>query len=185
MADPECNESDLDDGRDDGEWRSRYTLGAWIQISIELTYLCVLLIGCIILLWDAAAGELKDGIFQSTVFGVSLPAERVQWIALAMAGMIGGTVFDLKWLYHSVAKASWNRDRLLWRLIVPWNSAMVSLFTGFLLASGIVPFLRNETFDDIYTLLGCGFVFGYFSDNILAAMQNFAQKIFGTLKADD
>jgi hypothetical protein len=62
---------------------------------------------------------------------------------------------------------------------------MVALFTGFLFASGIIPFLKNETFDELYTLLGMGFVFGYFSDNILAAMYNLAQKVFGTLHSEE
>lgn len=98
---------------------------------------------------------------------------------------MGGTVFDLKWLYHSVAWGSWNQDRLLWRLIVPFNSATVSLFTGFLVASGVVPFLKGEAFDTPLPNLAFGFIFGYFSDNILAAMQNFAKKIFGTLGQSD
>ena len=68
---------------------------------------------------------------------------------------------------------------------MPFNSSIVSLFTGYLFASGAIPFLKNETFDDLYTLLGFGFIFGYFSDNILAAMQNLAQKIFGTLGSGD
>ena len=48
-------------------------------------------------------------------------------------------------------------------------------------ASGVIPFLKNEIFDEYYTLLGFGFVFGYFSDNILAALLNLAAKLFGTL----
>ena len=64
---------------------------------------------------------------------------------------------------------------------MPFNSAMVSLFTGFLFASGVVPFLKNESFENALTLLGFGFVFGYFSDNILAALHNVAKRVFGTL----
>lgn len=109
----------------------------------------------------------------------------LKWIALWVAGLLGGTVFALKWLYHSVAKGLWNQDRLLWRLIVPFNSATVSIFTGFLVSSGVVPLLKGEAFDTPLTNLAFGFIFGYFSDNILAALQNFAQKIFGTLGQSD
>ena len=70
---------------------------------------------------------------------------------------------------------------VLWRVIVPFNSAAVSTFTGFLFASGIIPFLKDESFENAFALLGFGFIFGYFSDNILASMQNLAQRIFGTL----
>ena len=40
----------------------------------------------------------------------------------------------------------------------------------------------HESFDNVLTLLGFGFVFGYFSDNILAALQNLARKVFGTVE---
>lgn len=125
--------------------------------------------------------ELKDNPFISSFLGLRINPEMLKWIALWIAGLLGGAVFALKWLYHSVAKAVWNCDRVLWRLIVPFNSATVSLFTGFLFSSGAVPFLKNEAFDKPLTTLAFGFIFGYFSDNILAALQNFAQKLFGTL----
>lgn len=185
MSEPENEVHDLDDGRAIGEWKSRYGASAWTQIVIELIYLCVILLFCIVILIDAVSGTQTEGVVRSDILNLDVNVEQAKWIALAIAGTIGGAVFDLKWHYHSVAKGMWNRDRVLWRLIVPWNSAMVSLFTGFLLTSGIIPFLKNESFDDIFTLLGCGFVFGYFSDNILAALQNLAQKIFGTLDSDD
>jgi len=185
MPETEAEVHDLDDGREVGEWTSRYGRSAWVQITIELIYLCLILLFCILVLLDAVSGKQTEGIVRSDLLDLNVSSDQAKWVALALAGTIGGTVFDLKWHYHSVAKGMWNRDRVLWRLIVPWNSAMVSLFTGFLLASGIIPFLKNESFDDIFTLLGCGFVFGYFSDNILAALQNLAQKIFGTLDSDD
>jgi len=178
---------ELDDGRDVGDWQSRFDCSAWVQIGLELSYLIVLLIICVGILIDGASGVFtEDGLtlVKSRFVDSELSLATARWIALAVTGMIGGIVFDLKWLYHSVGHGVWNRDRVLWRLIVPFNSAMVSLFTGFLFASGVIPFLRNEEFSNIYTLLGFGFLFGYFSDNILAAMQNVAQKLFGTLGGD-
>ncbi|MDP2698699.1 hypothetical protein [Thalassospira sp.] len=180
---------ELDDGRKVGEWKTRFCAAAWVQISIELIYLITLLCLGIAVLVDGALWSEPSGIDQaefivSNLTGLRLSVDGANWVALAIAGMIGGIVFDLKWLYHSVGRGIWNQDRILWRLIVPFNSAMVSLFTGYLFASGVVPFLRNEDFREVYTLLGFGFVFGYFSDNILASMQKIAQKIFGTLSSD-
>lgn len=185
MAESEEDHSDLDDGRDVGEWASRYPAGAWLQIVPEFLLLTVYLVLPSFFLLEAVIeppeGSARVGYVYSTLLGVYVSAANAKWIALALAGFIGGAVFDLKWLYHSVAKGIWNRDRCLWRVIVPFNSAMVSLFTGFLFASGIVPFLKDESFENVLTLLGFGFVFGYFSDNILAALQNLARKVFGTL----
>ncbi len=176
---------DYDDGRTDGDWKTRFNLWAWLQITLEFSLLFAYLGAANYLLIEAITEvpkeNVREGFVYSSFFDLYVAEEKAKWIALALSGFIGGTVFDLKWMYHSVAKGIWNVDRCLWRVIVPFNSAMVSLFTGFLFASGAIPFLRNESFEDYFMLLGFGFIFGYFSDNILAALQNIAKKVFGTL----
>jgi len=176
---------ELNDGRDVGSWRSRFCRAAWFQIAVELIYLVLLLGFGSLTLLDAAIAQStaneRANLYASPLFGLQVHSDAIKWIALWVAGLLGGTVFALKWLYHSVAKGLWNRDRVLWRLIVPFNSATVSIFTGFLFSSGAVPFLKNEALDTPLMTLAFGFIFGYFSDNILAALQNLAQKIFGTL----
>ncbi|SEK32781.1 hypothetical protein SAMN05443999_101220 [Roseovarius azorensis] len=185
MADEDEDLPDYDDGRNTGEWNSRYQGRAWFQIIVEFLLLILYLMTASYFLIEAVIEKpeenTREGFIYSSLFGVHVAEDKAKWVALALAGFVGGTVFDLKWMYHSVAKGIWNVDRCLWRIIVPLNSAMVSLFTGFLLTSGVIPFLRNESFDDYYVLLGFGFVFGYFSDNILAALQNLAKNVFGTL----
>ena len=186
MSKNHCNEDDLGDGRKGGEWRTRYSPTAWTQILLELFFLAILLSFAAILLIDGITMQSQDnneeGYIYSGIINVHILDGAVKWIMLALAGFIGGIVFDLKWLYHSVAKGIWNRDRVLWRVIVPFNSSIVSLFTGFIIISEIIPFLDSRAFDNIYAILGFGFIFGYFSDNILAALQNFARRIFGTLE---
>ncbi|MGR3571645.1 hypothetical protein [Brevirhabdus sp.] len=185
MAEEDEELPDYDDGRDTGDWKSRYQRRAWCQIAAEFlllfSYLIVANYFLIEAVTEKSAEFTKEGFIYNSLFGVYVAEEEAKWIALALAGFVGGAVFDLKWMYHSVAKGIWNIDRCLWRIIVPFNSSMVSLFTGLLFASGSIPFLKNESFDDYYVLLGFGFVFGYFSDNILAALQNLAKKTFGTL----
>jgi len=185
MADKDEELPDYDDGRIPGDWKSRYQRRAWLQIILEFLLLFFYLIIANYFLIEAITEKpvefTRKGFVYSSLFSVFVADEKAKWIALALAGFIGGAVFDLKWMYHSVAKGIWNIDRCLWRIIVPFNSAMVSLFTGFLFASGSIPFLKNESFDEYYVLLGFGFLFGYFSDNILAALQNLAKKAFGTL----
>lgn len=187
VAHPHSDE--LDDDRKIGHWQSRFCGAAWRQITVELIYLVVLLVLGSLALLDVALAPTQpsenSGHYISSILGISIKEHMLKWIALWVAGLLGGTVFALKWLYHSVAKGLWNQDRLLWRLIVPFNSATVSIFTGFLVSSGVVPLLKGEAFDTPLTNLAFGFIFGYFSDNILAALQNFAQKIFGTLGQSD
>ena len=109
-------ETELDDGRKPCDWRTRFGKGAWLQIVAELAYLVILMVLGLSILFDGAlwrvsvAGE--GGMYKSVLTGWEFKNSAVNWIALWTAGLIGGTVFDLKWLYHSVAKATWNQDRV-------------------------------------------------------------------------
>jgi hypothetical protein len=95
--------------------------------------------------------------------------------------MVGGSCFALKWLYHSVAKGLWNRDRILWRLIVPILSGAVAVFVSMLVASGILSLIDSKFFSNFYGVAGVGWLIGYFSDNVLASLQKLAHKWFGTV----
>jgi hypothetical protein len=163
-----------------------------------LTYLLSVLALCGWLLvaigYRAAAPEFglnNIPIEQSLPFGLSYPRDRqfVIWLSVALSGVVGGTSFALKWLYHSVAKDAWNHDRIVWRLVVPILSGVFSVFVGFMVASGIVPFLNTNAFDHFYKSLGVGFFIGYFSDNVLAKLQRLANQWFGLaggkVKSDD
>ena len=116
-------------------------------------------------------------------FGIQYPRDRkfLIWLTVALSGSAGGTAFALKWLYHSVAKWTWNRDRVLWRIIVPILSGVFAVFVAFMVSAEIVPFLNSKSFDNFYRALGAGFLLGYFSDNVLAALQNLAVRWFGTV----
>lgn len=111
------------------------------------------------------------------------PRDRAFLLALttAISGVVGGTAFALKWLYHSVAKWLWNTDRILWRLIVPFLSGMLAFFVSAMITAGIVSVFNAAFFSNFYGALGGGFFIGYFSDNVLAALQNLAVKWFGTV----
>ena len=37
-----------------------------------------------------------------------------RYALLAGGGLLGGTVYGGKWLYHAVAKGLWHEDRKLW-----------------------------------------------------------------------
>ncbi|MCW0016061.1 hypothetical protein [Rhizobium sp. BT-226] len=179
---------DPDDGRDKGEWVSRYPLAAWFQIFVELIYLLVLLVALSsALLYIGVCitnADRKSSFVSMSLFALVVHREMLQWVIVTIAGGIGGVVFDLKWLYHSVARGLWTRDRGLWRLLVPMISAVVSVFLAFIIVSGLLPFFKSEAFRTTYFALGFGFIFGYFSDNVIAALQNFAQKNIGTTNTE-
>jgi len=180
----EAEESeDLLDGRDLGDWKTRWSREAWIQILCELAFLFLLLgTGLSIVFFCVIAGTTDDGKFLT--FGKD---DRLilLWIATAGSGLVGGCVFALKWHYHCVAKGNWNSDRFVWRITSPIISAVLAIFTAMIIRSEIIPLLKGKELDNFPTLISLGFIFGLFSDNLLASLQNFANKTFGTLKAKD
>lgn len=190
MAGPDKarEEPDLTDGRAQGDWRSRYDASAWVQIVAELVYLAVLLLVVSAAILYAGmcitATPRNQTTLQIPLLGITIHREILQWCLVVLSGMVGGIVFDLKWLYHSVAKQMWSRDRVLWRIIVPFVSGIVSVFLAFIVLSGLIPLIRTEAFRTTYFALGFGFLFGYFSDNVIAALQNFAKTYIGVTKQD-
>ena len=186
MTGEQPTSDDLTDGRRPGEWKTKYPPRAWCWIIIELCYLCVvLLVGAAALIYigiELSAATDRNCPTYVALLNTHVEQRVLRWMSVAFAGMLGGVVFDLKWLYHAVAKNIWHENRILWRLIVPVNSALVSLFFAFMITSGIVPLLDADAFSGVYFGLGFGFLFGYFSDNVIAALQRLAQRLFGTLE---
>jgi hypothetical protein len=123
----------------------------------------------------------KHGFVFDTLGPLPASMSLVAWASMTCAGACGGCTFSLKWLYHTVAKKRWHRDRLVWRIVVPVLSAMLAVFSGLMIVSGLVPFLARAPLMVPATAAGYGFFVGYFSDNVLAALQRLALHIFGTV----
>jgi len=174
----------LTDGRDEGAYATKYSAGAWTQIVVELTYLVGMLACALICLGLLA----KYTVFQEQsglIFSFLGPAERSKTLLLyatiALSGVCGGCSSALKWLYHSVAKQRWHRDRVIWRFTVPLLSGTLAVFTGLMIVSGLVPFLARSWLTSLTAAAAFGFFVGLFSDNLLAALEKVAFNIFGTM----
>jgi hypothetical protein len=174
----------LTDGRDEGAYATKYSASAWFQISVELFYL-VGALACAL----AGLGLLaKFAVFQEQsglVFSLLGPADRSKalqlYATIALSGVCGGCSSALKWLYHTVAKQRWHRDRLIWRFTVPLLSGTLAVFAGMMIVSGLVPFLARSWLTGLTTAAAFGFFVGLFSDNLLAALEKVAFNIFGTM----
>lgn len=184
QTDPHNTTDDLTDCRQPGDFATRYPSRAWIQIILELIYLIVILFivsGTLIVIGTGISIARTEKVV-SILYYYELPRDRqfLIWLTVALSGMVGGIAFALKWLYHSVAKYRWNQYRWLWRILVPTLSGVLAVFLGFMVVSGIVPFMNRNSFDNFLVALGFGFFVGYFSDNALAGLSKFANKTFGT-----
>jgi len=169
------------DDRKLGEWKTRYPSEARAAIRLE-AFLVWLFLAISILLILAVTTE-SVGLLALVK---SKPWLAVSPFVLAFAGgMLGGTLFTMKWLYHSVAKGLWNRDRRLWRVFTPFLSAGASLAIILLCASGALPFFGPELVKTNIGALGLSIVFGYFSDRAFSALERLAEDNLGWSKKKD
>jgi hypothetical protein len=98
------------------------------------------------------------------------------------SGVLGGTCFDIKWLYHSVAKQIWNADRLLWRLLTPVISGVLATAIVLLVVSGLLGLFDPAIVENYTATISISFLVGYFSDTALAKLAEVAETIFGATK---
>jgi len=162
------------DRRGIGEWETRYNDPlAKKAIRFEAIYLALVLLVCLvsILLIYLNQSYLNHKPIKIFLGGL-------------VGGVFGGTMFSIKWLYHSVAKWIWNIDRRLWRLFTPWLSGGLSLAFLLLIDSNLVSVFNKEALNSITTCVGLGFLIGYFSDNAAAKLSDLAYTLFGTTKGN-
>jgi len=174
--DPQFSPEDLTDGRTRGNWKTRFPdKQAKSQISKEAAYLIILLIVCFILLF-----LIICNVFQRP-FGFSESQSLIfnQYLGILVAGIIGGTLFDLKWLIHSVGKGSWNEDRKIWRYFTPITSGVLSIFVMLVMASGLFGLFNTAIIDNVPLTLSLAFLSGYFSDYVVGRLQDLFQHVMG------
>ena len=177
MADKEPGfaPADLTDARNRYEWNSRYPPGAWAQFIFEGFYILCLLAFIPVALFLFWRGEVQEWLGVSTGQEDTVARLAFAWLG----GMLGGTLFAGKWLYHTVAKGTWHRDRFLWRLLTPHLSAGLAFSLLLLVTSGLIGFLDTDYLRQPTVVVGLAILFGYFSDNATAALARLAESILG------
>jgi hypothetical protein len=168
-----------DDGRGVGNWQTRYPDPiAQSAIESETKYLLIHFAICPILLAFLHSGFLEHCTW------LNIESHRISSFTLLatswICGLFGGTLFSLKWLYHSVAKEIWNIDRKLWRLLTPYLSAGVAFVIWIVITSGLFGVFDSDKLRDVNLTMAMGFISGYFSDSAVAKLSEIAQGVFGT-----
>lgn len=172
---------DLTDGRNDYEWESKWPPDAWRGIRFEGVYLTILLITLpvtTVAIWRQVPRNWLGDI----------SSEEYDFLALRVysivGGILGGTLFSMKWLYHSVAHGRWHRDRRLWRFMTPMIAGGLAFAMLLLATADIVPLIDTEKLAEPQATLGVAFLVGYFSDNAIGALANFANSVLGERRQD-
>lgn len=164
------------DNRERGEWQSKYTdpvARRWIRI--ESVYLAILLIAApsaMLVLWLGYPQywlQLSDQKYRTLLL----------WGLAWIAGTFGGTLFDIKWLYRSVARQFWHLDRRPWRFFTPHISGGLAFIVIALISSGLVRVFDSHAIESPSLVIGVAFLAGYFADSTLAKLAEIADTLFG------
>jgi hypothetical protein len=174
---PDFAPAEPTDGREVGDWRSRYTDKiARRRIRAEAAYVLVSFVVCGGLILVIALDSPRD----------ALGLTPAQWATLSpfalavIGGALGGTLFSTKWLYHSVARGIWNADRWLWRFFTPFLAAGAAFTVVVLSAGKIIPLFGSELVRTKAGALGVSLLVGYFSDRTFSRLERLAEQQLGS-----
>lgn len=164
------------DHRKEGQWESRWCDAARKEIRFDAIYVGVVFVITILALFFTWRGTT----FNILAYDCNMcsAAKFNQYAFFFLGGLLGGTMFGVKYLYKVVARGYWNIDRRLWRIFSPFLSGGSALAIGGLLDSGMLGLSIKSSSMSFYFSLG--FISGYFADSALAKMQEIADTVFGS-----
>jgi hypothetical protein len=161
------------------DWQSKYPPEARRHIWLEGAYLAILLASVPLLSlllwletpkrWLGLTDQRYDPILK---YGLA-------WLG----GLLGGTLFSLKWLYHSVARQIWHVDRRPWRVFTPHISGGLAFAVVALVSSGIFRVFDRGATNSKSLVVSVAFLVGYFSDSAVAKLTEIAETLFGASRA--
>ena len=167
---------DLTDGREPFDWEPRYPKEARDQFRLEAAYVAGMLALVPLLLFVVWMGWPRSWLGLDEARYHVLTRYCYAWLG----GTLGGTLFDLKWLYHSVAKGLWHVDRRLWRILIPHISGGHAFAVIVLISSGILRIFDVAETSRPAVVIGVGFLVGYFSDSAIGKLNEIANTMFGS-----
>lgn len=163
-----------DDERKRFFWESRYPVEARKPIYWEAVYVVTIFIGSLVAILLTWRGDL----FALVGCEQCSPSTLRRYAYLFFSGVMGGSLFGLKYLYKVVARGWWNVDRRLWRLFSPWLAGGISFGFGALAGAGLFGFTMSATPGGA-SFVSLGFIAGYFADSASRKMQDIADTLFG------
>ncbi len=161
------------DEREQYEWKSRYSDKIVRRTQLcEAIYLILLVFVAFLIIYFNYVGIIENCF--------KIPDDKKlffsRMITCVACGLLGGTIFDMKWFYKSIAHGYWNIDRIYWRIFTP----IISLSFAFCLAN---IFSDNIIiYGNGFSAATLGFLTGYFSDEAVGKMAEVAKVLFNTSK---
>ena len=163
------------DEREQGEWKTRYEEKAIKMQIIEAIYLFLLVVISFTLMLLNFNGILCDIL--------NIPEESklvfCRMFYCVASGLLGGSIFDIKWFYKSISHGYWNADRMYWRFFTPIISLSFAFCLACIFEDNIIKFGSGFSASTI------GFLAGYFSDEAVGKMAEVAKVLFNTNNSSD
>jgi hypothetical protein len=169
---PDVGTLDPTDGREKYEWKSEYPEQAKSQIRRECWYIAIVLAASLILIFltwqDAFAHILSLSGDDAITFR--------KYSYYCFSGLLGGSVYGMKYLYRVVARGYWHEDRKPWRYLSPYIALAISFAFGALIDGRFVSV--NAQVQGA-AIIGIGFLVGYFADRAIGKLHDIADVLFG------
>ncbi len=169
------------DGRKQYDWESKYPECAQKEMKIEAIYIAIILIIAFSLLIFIVGG-LIDKVGNLIGLEAKKTASLEGVIIYFFSGLLGGTIFGLKYFYRVVSRGYWSQDRKYWRFFSPWISACVAFVVGCMVLSGYINATQTQSFA---AEICVGFITGYFADEAVGKMSEVATALFGSNSKTD
>lgn len=156
------------------EWKTKYQDGAWKYIRRESIYLGLLFVLALAVLVLHMSGVL----YSCHLAMVIDPTQPIDFDIFCrgayciIMGFLGGTIYDIKILYKSVASGKWHKDRLLWRIATPWVSMALTIVVAGVMAEEVFSSASG------FMSITIGFFAGYFSESAIGKLYSVAQVLF-------
>lgn len=169
------------DGRKQYDWESKYPECAQKEMKKEAIYIAIILIIAFSLLIFIVGG-LIDKVGNLIGLEAKKTASLEGVIIYFSSGLLGGTIFGLKYFYRVVSRGYWSQDRKYWRFFSPWISACVAFVVGCMVLSGYINATQTQSFA---AEICVGFITGYFADEAVGKMSEVATALFGSNSKTD
>ena len=169
------------DGRKQYDWESKYPECAQKEMKKEAIYIAIILIIAFSLLIFIVGG-LIDKVGNLIGLEAKKTASLEGVIIYFFSGLLGGTIFGLKYFYRVVSRGYWSQDRKYWRFFSPWISGCVAFVVGCMVLSGYINATQTQSFA---AEICVGFITGYFADEAVGKMSEVATALFGSNSKTD
>lgn len=169
------------DGRKQYDWESKYPECAQKEMKKEAIYIAIILIIAFSLLIFIVGG-LIDKVGNLIGLEAKKTASLEGVIIYFFSGLLGGTIFGLKYFYRVVSRGYWSQDRKYWRFFSPWISACVAFVVACMVLSGYINATQTQSFA---AEICVGFITGYFADEAVGKMSEVATALFGSNSKTD